>query len=95
MRFVMMRALALSLAVVVGACGDDSFSPTIESVAGSYTGTTFTLTSAAGSSDLLILEPVWRNFFENPKTVQFVHRAGGYAVFLLALWHMIATGELL
>jgi heme a synthase len=46
-------------------------------------------------SDLLILEPAWRNFFENPKTVQFVHRAGGYAVFLLALWHMIATGRTL
>jgi cytochrome c oxidase assembly protein subunit 15 len=42
-------------------------------------------------SDLLILDPVWRNFFENPKTVQFVHRAGAYTVFLLALWHMVAT----
>lgn len=41
--------------------------------------------------DLLILEPTWTNFFENPKTVQFVHRIGGYAVFLLALWHMIAV----
>jgi cytochrome c oxidase assembly protein subunit 15 len=41
--------------------------------------------------DLLILEPAWRNFFENPKTAQFVHRAGAYALLLLALWHMIAT----
>lgn len=41
--------------------------------------------------DLLILEPAWRNFFENPKTVQFVHRAGAYTLLLLALWHMIAT----
>ena len=24
--------------------------------------------------DLLVIEPAWRNFFENPKTVQFVHR---------------------
>jgi cytochrome c oxidase assembly protein subunit 15 len=41
--------------------------------------------------DLLLLEPAWTNFFENPKTVQFVHRIGGYAVFLLALWHMIVV----
>ena len=42
-------------------------------------------------SDLLLLEPAWRNFFENPKTVQFVHRLGAYTVFVVALWHMIAT----
>ncbi|MBZ9676722.1 COX15/CtaA family protein [Mesorhizobium sp. ES1-1] len=42
-------------------------------------------------ADLLLLEPAWRNFFENPKTVQFVHRLGAYTVFILALWHMIAT----
>ncbi|MET3521048.1 COX15/CtaA family protein [Mesorhizobium abyssinicae] len=41
--------------------------------------------------DLLLLEPAWRNFFENPKTVQFVHRIGAYTVFAVALWHMIAT----
>ena len=41
--------------------------------------------------DLLILEPAWRNFFESPKTVQFVHRLGAYTVFAGALWHMIAT----
>ena len=41
--------------------------------------------------DLLVIEPAWRNFFENPKAVQFVHRAGAYAVLLLALWHMIAV----
>ncbi|CDX38581.1 Heme A synthase [Mesorhizobium sp. ORS 3359] len=42
-------------------------------------------------SDLLLLKPAWVNFFENPKTVQFVHRLGAYTVFLVALWHMIAT----
>ncbi|AZO08290.1 MULTISPECIES: COX15/CtaA family protein [unclassified Mesorhizobium] len=42
-------------------------------------------------SDLLLLEPAWRNFFENPKTVQFVHRLGAYTLFIVALWHMIAT----
>ena len=42
-------------------------------------------------SDLFILDPAWRNLFENPKTVQFVHRLGAYTIFALALWHMIAT----
>lgn len=41
--------------------------------------------------DLMLLQPAWANFFENPKTVQFVHRIGGYAIFALALWHMIAS----
>jgi cytochrome c oxidase assembly protein subunit 15 len=39
--------------------------------------------------DLLILEPAWRNFFENPKTVQYVHRAVAYLLLAAALWHMI------
>lgn len=42
-------------------------------------------------SDMFILEPVWRNLFENPKTVQFIHRIGAYVVFGYALWHMIAV----
>jgi cytochrome c oxidase assembly protein subunit 15 len=41
--------------------------------------------------DLLLIEPVWRNFFESPKTVQFVHRVGAYTLFVVALWHAIAT----
>jgi cytochrome c oxidase assembly protein subunit 15 len=41
--------------------------------------------------DLFILEPAWRNLFENPKTVQFIHRVGAYVVFVVALWQMIAT----
>lgn len=41
--------------------------------------------------DLFVLEPFWRNLFENPKTVQFIHRLGAYVVFLAALWHMLAT----
>ncbi|WP_309086568.1 COX15/CtaA family protein [Chelativorans sp.] len=35
--------------------------------------------------------PAWANLFENPKTVQFVHRLGAYALLLLALWHAVAT----
>ncbi len=41
--------------------------------------------------DMFILEPAWRNLFENPKTVQFIHRCGAYLLLALALWHMIAT----
>jgi cytochrome c oxidase assembly protein subunit 15 len=41
--------------------------------------------------DLFILEPAWRNLFENPKTVQFIHRVGAYVVFAVALWQMAAT----
>jgi cytochrome c oxidase assembly protein subunit 15 len=41
--------------------------------------------------DLFILDPAWRNLFENPKTVQFIHRVGAYVVFVVALWQMIAT----
>ena len=38
--------------------------------------------------DLLLIEPVWRNFFESPKTVQFIHRIGAYTLFVVALWHV-------
>jgi cytochrome c oxidase assembly protein subunit 15 len=34
--------------------------------------------------DLFVQHPWWRNIFENPKTVQFIHRCGAYAVFVLA-----------
>lgn len=40
---------------------------------------------------LLSMQPFWLNFFENPKTVQFLHRLGAYVVFGAAFWHMIAT----
>ncbi|WP_210529804.1 heme A synthase [Rubellimicrobium arenae] len=35
--------------------------------------------------DPLDLVPVWRNFFENPGLVQFIHRMTGYAVAALAV----------
>src|SRR5690606_7815392 len=41
--------------------------------------------------DMFILQPFWHNLFENPKTVQFIHRVGAYVLFALALWHMLAT----
>lgn len=41
--------------------------------------------------DLFVIEPAWRNVFENPKTVQFIHRLGAYTLLAVTLWHMIAT----
>nr|CAD6418634.1 heme A synthase [Rhizobium sp. Q54] len=38
---------------------------------------------------LFLQEPWWINLFENPKTVQFVHRMGAYTLLLVALWHMV------
>lgn len=38
---------------------------------------------------LLTLSPWWLNVFENVTTVQFDHRMVAYAVFLLALWHLV------
>ncbi|TDW24733.1 cytochrome c oxidase assembly protein subunit 15 [Rhizobium azibense] len=41
--------------------------------------------------DLLIQKPAWINFFENPKTVQFIHRAGAYVLFALAFINMMVA----
>lgn len=35
--------------------------------------------------DPLELEPIWRNFFENPGLVQFIHRITGYLLFVFAI----------
>ena len=40
---------------------------------------------------LMIMDPAWANLFENPKTVQFVHRIGAYALLILAVWHALAA----
>lgn len=40
-------------------------------------------------SGLHAMEPLWRNYFESPKTVQFVHRLGAYLVLIAAFVHMI------
>ena len=37
--------------------------------------------------DLLLHRAGWRNFFENPKTVQFVHRLRRLFGLRVALWH--------
>ncbi len=36
---------------------------------------------------LLVMQPTWRNFFENTLTVQFVHRLLAYALLALAVIH--------
>lgn len=38
--------------------------------------------------DAFMIEPVWRNFFENPGLVQFVHRVWGYlfVIFAVVVW---------
>jgi cytochrome c oxidase assembly protein subunit 15 len=41
------------------------------------------------ASRLFFQQPLWRNFFENPLTVQFDHRMVGYALFLGALLHAV------
>ncbi len=52
-----MRAfVALTLALTLGSCGgEDTFSPTVATVAGSYTASSLTLTSSVGTTDLLAL----------------------------------------
>lgn len=35
----------------------------------------------------LALDPLWKNFFENHATVQFVHRLGAYVLVAAVLWH--------
>jgi len=46
------------------------------------------------SSRLLFQMPLWRNFFENPLTVQFDHRVLGYVIGLLALLQLFNVARL-
>jgi len=50
-----------------------------------------TLDGALVPGGLFVQQPWWANLFENPKTVQFLHRAGAYVLLLAALWHVITT----
>jgi heme a synthase len=45
-------------------------------------------------SHLLFELPLWRNFFENPLTVQFDHRMLGYVIALLALLQLVNVAKL-
>jgi hypothetical protein len=56
MRSLLGAPTALAFAVVLLGCGDDdSFSPTVEKVSGSYSAATFSVTTVAGTIDLLAL----------------------------------------
>ncbi|MGR3453021.1 heme A synthase [Pseudooceanicola sp.] len=39
--------------------------------------------------DPLMLEPAWRNFLENPGTVQFMHRMAGYALLAYGIFALV------
>jgi len=41
--------------------------------------------------DLFVQQPWWINLFENPKTVQFVHRLGAYLVLIAAFAHAVTA----
>ncbi len=41
--------------------------------------------------ELFVQQPWWINLFENPKTVQFVHRIGAYVLLAASLIHMIVS----
>jgi len=41
--------------------------------------------------DMFVLEPFWRNFFENDGTVQFVHRIVGYILAAVAVAAIVAA----
>jgi cytochrome c oxidase assembly protein subunit 15 len=64
-------------------------------VAGLHAGMTFNtwplMDGRLWPDQLLTMQPLWANFFENPKTVQFMHRLGAYLVFAAAAWHAVAT----
>lgn len=55
MRALRRSAVAVMWAALLASCGDDGFSPTVDNVAGSYTASSFTVTSPAGTVDLLAL----------------------------------------
>jgi cytochrome c oxidase assembly protein subunit 15 len=64
-------------------------------VAGLHAGMTYNtwplMDGSLWPGDLLVQQPWWINFFENPKTVQFMHRMGAYVVFAAAIWHAVAA----
>jgi cytochrome c oxidase assembly protein subunit 15 len=41
------------------------------------------------ASRLFFEDPWWRNMFDNTLTVQFQHRMTAYALFALAIWHVV------
>jgi cytochrome c oxidase assembly protein subunit 15 len=66
-------------------------------VAGLHAGLTYNtwplMDGAIIPGDLFVIDPAWRNLFENPKTVQFIHRMFAYTVLVVAIWHAVATAR--
>lgn len=60
-------------------------------VAGLHAGLTYNtwplMDGAFVPNDLFLQSPWWRNLFENPKTVQFIHRMFAYTLLALAIIH--------
>ncbi len=66
-------------------------------VAGLHAGLTYNtwplMDGAVIPGGLFVIDPAWRNLFENPKTVQFIHRMFAYTLLAAALWHAVATSR--
>jgi cytochrome c oxidase assembly protein subunit 15 len=60
-------------------------------VAGLHAGLTYNtwplMDGSLWPGGLLVMDPAWLNFFENPKTVQFMHRLGAYGLLLAVVTH--------
>jgi cytochrome c oxidase assembly protein subunit 15 len=68
-------------------------------VAGLHAGLTYNtwplMDGAIVPGDLFVIKPAWLNLFENPKTVQFIHRMFAYTVLVVAIWQAVATSRAL
>ncbi len=85
-RFAGWMALAVLLQIFLGAL-----------VAGLDAGMAYNtwplMDGAVVPGGLFVQQPAWINLFENPKTVQFVHRSFAYVVLALALWHALSAAR--
>jgi len=83
-RFAPIVALAILVQIFLGAL-----------VAGLDAGFAFndwpTMDGRLIPNDLWVQVPAWINAFENPKTVQFIHRIGAYALIVLVAGQMIVA----
>lgn len=64
-------------------------------VAGLNAGFTFNtwplMDGALVPDGLFVMQPAWRNFFENVMTVQFIHRMGAYVLLVIVALHAVAA----
>jgi heme a synthase len=84
------RASALGLLILVLA--QIYLGALVAGLRAGYVYNTWPLIDGAAVPDaarLLLQTPLWRNFFENTLTVQFDHRMLAYAIWILALLHVL------